>query len=288
MLQNMANVLVLHPGAMGASVAAALIDAGHEVAWVVDGRSTATVQRAKVAGCRSFENLAAALVEVAGVVSVVPPEHALAVANLVAESDFGGWCLDANAISPSTAAEMAELFAGTRTSFVDGGIVGPPANVAGTTRLALSGPYAAEVADVFAGCRLEPVVVGEQVGAASAFKVGFAAWTKGSSALLLAVRTYAVASGVDEALASEWDRRGMDVVTRTTATIAGTTPKAWRFAGEMAEIAKAWTAAGVPEGFFTAAEEVYSRLATFKDADYSMIEPPDVRDIAAHILGDAP
>jgi 3-hydroxyisobutyrate dehydrogenase-like beta-hydroxyacid dehydrogenase len=109
MLQNMANVLVLHPGAMGASVAAALIDAGHEVAWVADGRSTATVQRAKVAGCRSFENLAAALAEVAGVVSVVPPEHALAVANLVAEADFGGWCLDANAISPSTAAETAAL-----------------------------------------------------------------------------------------------------------------------------------------------------------------------------------
>ena len=36
---------ILHPGEMGASVAAAAISSGHRVLWVSEGRSDATKQR---------------------------------------------------------------------------------------------------------------------------------------------------------------------------------------------------------------------------------------------------
>ena len=41
---------VIHPGAMGAAVAACLVGCGHEVGWLRTGRSEATLQRAAQAG----------------------------------------------------------------------------------------------------------------------------------------------------------------------------------------------------------------------------------------------
>ena len=45
------------------------------------------------------------------------------------------------------------------------------------------------------------------------------------------------------------------------------TAKAWRFAGEMEEIAATFEGAGLPGGFHQAAADVYRRLAGFKDAE---------------------
>jgi hypothetical protein len=42
------------------------------------------------------------------------------------------------------------------------------------------------------------------------------------------------------------------------------TKKAWRFVGEMEEIAATFAAAGMPGGFHEAAAEVYRRLGRFK------------------------
>ena len=47
-------------------------------------------------------------------------------------------------------------------------------------------------------------VVSEKAGAASALKMAFAAWTKGTAALLLGIRAVARAEGVDEMLLAEW------------------------------------------------------------------------------------
>ncbi len=44
------------------------------------------------------------------------------------------------------------------------------------------------------------------------------------------------------------------------------TAKAWRFVGEMKEIAATFREVGVPDEFHAAAETVYQRIAHFKDA----------------------
>ena len=43
--------------------------------------------------------------------------------------------------------------------------------------------------------------------------------------------------------------------------------KAWRFAGEMREIAATFEAARLPGGFHDAAADIYERLAAYKDCD---------------------
>ncbi|MFG2123130.1 hypothetical protein [Streptomyces sp. NPDC048710] len=46
------DVGIMHPGAMGAGVAAQAVIAGARVWWVPEGRSTATRERAAEAGLR--------------------------------------------------------------------------------------------------------------------------------------------------------------------------------------------------------------------------------------------
>jgi hypothetical protein len=48
--------------------------------------------------------------------------------------------------------------------------------------------------------------------------------------------------------------------------VRNVTAKAWRFAGEMAEISATFREAGLPGEFHAAAEMIYQRIAGFKDA----------------------
>src|SRR6185295_13145641 len=173
------------------------------------------------------------------VVSVCPPHAAEKVATSVAATGFAGTFVDANAVAPATARRIAELV--TPARFVDGGIVGPPPIRSGTTRLHLSGDGADEVAALFAGTTVEARVHRGGPGAASAVKVCFAAWTKGTSALLLAIRDLARTEGVEEGLLAEWATSLPDLPDRSDAA-RGTAAKAWRFVGEMEESAAAFSA----------------------------------------------
>ncbi len=140
-----------------------------------------------------------------------------------------------------------------------------PVRSAGSTRLYLSGADAAEVAELWAGSPLETRVVAGGVGAASAVKICFAAWTKGSAALLLAIRALANAEGVDDALLAEWATSMPGLTEQSERAASGNASKAWRFAGELDEIAASFRANHLPDGFGMAASEVYERLAGFKD-----------------------
>ena len=114
------------------------------------------------------------------------------------------------------------------------------------------------------------------VGAASAIKMAYAAWTKGSQALLLAIRALAAREGVDAALLAEWARSQPDATGRSERAVAANIKKAWRFVGEMDEIAATFAAAGLPDGFHEAAGEIYRRLAGWKDT----ATPPSMGEVA--------
>ena len=130
------------------------------------------------------------------------------------------------------------------------------------------------------GSVLDARVVGDEPGAASALKMCYAAWTKGTAALLLAVLAVATAEGVDADLIDEWDISQPDLCSVRIAPAQGSTPKAWRFAGEMDEIAATFRDAGLPSGFHDAAAEVFRRLAGFKDA-----APPSLDDVIETLVG---
>jgi hypothetical protein len=94
----------------------------------------------------------------------------------------------------------------------------------------------------------------------------YAAYTKGTSALLCAILASAEALDVRSDLERQWSRGGSDFAEQTSNRVRRVTAKAWRFAGEMDEIADTFESAGLPGGFHAAAGMIYERMARFKDA----------------------
>ncbi len=277
----MTTIGFLHPGKMGASLAACA-DGAAERLWASAGRSPATAARAAAAGLVDAGSLAALCRRSDVIVSICPPSAADSVAAEVAASGFGGVYIDANAVSPATAGRVGAHF-GDR--YVDGGVIGPPAERPGTTRLYLAGPQAAGLAPLWAGSALDvrPLAATAEGAPASTLKMAYAAWTKGSNALLLAVNALASQAGALDALRAEWELSQPGLRERSDRVAAGSGPKAWRFEGEMAEIAATMAAAGLPEGFHRGAEELYHRLAGFKDHP-----APTLAEILAALATDWP
>lgn len=259
------TVALLHPGNMGVTIGAAAATSGARVVWVSHQRGEATRTRASQAGLFDVENLEDALRQSDIVLSVCPPHAAVDVAEQVAARKFKGVYVDANAVSRATAERIGEIVSRAGASFVDGGIIGSPVRQAGTTRLYLSGARAPEVAELFSKSMLDARAIGPVPGAASALKVAYAAWTKGTDAMLLAIRSYAAYEGVDDALLAEWRVSQPQLEKRCDRAAAAATPKAWRYVGEMEEIAEAFERAGLPGGFHKAAAELCERLESFKD-----------------------
>src|SRR5579859_2003572 len=235
------TVGLLHPGEMGAAVGQCLTAAGHRVLWVPEGRSAASAARAAAAGLTVASGGLAGLTREADViVSVCPPHAALGVAREVAAlgvaregAGSGRVYVDANAVSPDTAREIAAIVAAGGGSYVDGGIIGSPPVAPGFIRLYLF--------------------------AASAVKMAYASWTKGSAALLLAARALARAEGVEDLLLAEWGASQPGLTERSARAAGSAAAKGWRWVAEMEEIAAAMAAAGLPDGFHLAAAEIYRR-----------------------------
>jgi len=258
------TVALLHPGEMGAAIGACLRGRGLRVVWASAGRSAATRSRANVAGLEDLGALERALGVADIVLSVCPPHGALALAREVAGHGFKGVYVDANAISPATVRNIGRVLEAAEATLVDGGIIGPPPVPGVSSRIYLSGRRARDIAAVFSDSNLEAVPVEGAAGAASALKACYAAWTKGATALLAAIRALATHEGVEGALLEEWKRSQPELPKRSE-VVTVQARKAWRWIGEMEEIAASFEAAGLPAGFHLAAAELYRRLEGFKD-----------------------
>ncbi len=274
---------LLHPGEMGASVGVAAAAVGAVVAWASEDRGEATRRRAEAAGLADVGTLDDLVDGAEAMFSVCPPHAAEAVAAAVAARGFTGVFVDMNAIAPAAARRIGEQVERVGASFVDGGIIGPPVGTGAGTRLYLSGRDAKRAARLFAGSALEAVVVDERPGSASAVKACFATYTKGTSAMLLGIRALARAEGVEAALLDQWERSSPGLAERSERGPTGSARKAWRWIGEMEQLAAAFRDAGLPDGFHLAAAEVYRRLERFKHAGDG--EPPAFDEVVRATLG---
>jgi 3-hydroxyisobutyrate dehydrogenase-like beta-hydroxyacid dehydrogenase len=272
------TVAILHPGEMGSAIGACLARRGLRVVWASSGRSAGTRSRAMGVGLEDLGSMERALNVADLAFSVCPPHGALMLAREVAAARFEGIFVDANAISPDTARSVGRAVEKAGASFVDGGIIGPPPVEAGRSRLYLSGVREAEVAALFAGSNLEAIAMRAPAGAASALKACYAAWTKGATALLAAVRALAESEGVEPALLAEW-RLSQPGIDKRSEVVTVQARKAWRWVGEMEEIAASFEAVGLPGGFHTAAAELYKRLEGFKGGE----APPSLAQVTAMI-----
>jgi len=258
----MTVVGLISPGDMGASIGAAVTNPDTDVIWAGNARSEATHKRADTAGLRDCGTVAAMVESADIILSICPPHDAEAVATEISSSGFQGLFADCNAIAPQKSCQLSSLFPEGR--FVDGGIVGGPAWKAESgTMLYLSGAAASTVDELFPGSPLGTQVIGDDVGSASAMKMAFAAYTKGSTALLAAILGVAESHGVREVLEGQWGETFTD---QTHKRLVNNSTKAWRFSGEMLEIARTFEEAGYPDGFHQSAAEIFDRLSEFKDA----------------------
>jgi 3-hydroxyisobutyrate dehydrogenase-like beta-hydroxyacid dehydrogenase len=261
-----ATLGILHPGEMGISLAVSAQRSGCQVLWVSEGRSSNTRSRAEKYGLVEAASLRELCERCQALVSVCPPSAAEEVAGQAAAAGFNGLYVDANAISPSRARRIGQILTSGGAAFVDGGILGGPAWQPGETWLYLSGPDADQAAACFSAGPLEVEVLGSEIGRASALKMCYAAYNKGSTALLLAVLAAASQLGVQSELFAQWERDQPGSSANFAQRARRVTAKAWRFAGEMEEIAATFEQAGLPPGFHQAAADLYASLASFKEA----------------------
>jgi 3-hydroxyisobutyrate dehydrogenase-like beta-hydroxyacid dehydrogenase len=240
---------------MGAAIATALRERGHTVLWASSSRSSATAERARTADLEDAQTVDNVVRRSDVVLSVCPPHAAADVARAV--GPFDGIYVDANAVAPET----SRAIGAGKPRYVDGGIIGPPPRSPRTTRLYLSGTEAADVAALFAGSTVDARVLSDRVGDASALKMVYAAWTKGTAALLLAIENVARATGVGEHLHEEWTLSLPGLADDAARAARSATAKGWRWVGEMEQIASTFDAADQPDGFHRAAAEVFRRAA---------------------------
>jgi 3-hydroxyisobutyrate dehydrogenase-like beta-hydroxyacid dehydrogenase len=240
-----AVVALLHPGAMGSRVGGELVATGHQVRWLAAGRSGATAARANTEGLDPVDDAVALLDGADLVLSVLPPQGALDVARLVAAAGFAGPYVDANPLSPGTLRDVREVVEAAGATLVDGGIVGPPPREGGRTHLYLAGPpdAVAQVEAVVAGSRVTPVVVGTEVGGASAAKQAYALFNKGRMVLASLAAEIADAHGVTDVLAAEAGRPGAELLGELPELRTGLAEVGWRWAPEMDEVARTLAAA---------------------------------------------
>jgi 3-hydroxyisobutyrate dehydrogenase-like beta-hydroxyacid dehydrogenase len=247
---------------MGSALGARLRDGGARVFVALDGRSERTRQLARDAGLEDVGTLEAILSRSDVVLSVVPPGSAEEVAARIAEAtgDAQPLVADLNAIAPATVQRVAAVLAERGIDMVDGSISGPPPSAAGTTRVYLSGSRAGEIAALpLEG--VERIVVGDEVGLASAVKMCTASVYKGRVALLVQALRTAHAHGVVGHVLDDLVDTGLADRTRVGGTLGTASAKAWRYVPEMEEIAATQAAAGLTPDLFLAVARVYERLA---------------------------
>ncbi len=256
-------VTVIAPGAMGSAVAARLTAHCIEVRTLLAGRSEASIARAHAAGMRDASLDQAAEADI--ILSIVPPGDAVALAEhlrpALARAVRKPVYVDCNAINPATALRIATIIEAARCSFVDAGIIGPPPRPgARSTRIYLSGPDAERVA-VLAEYGLEMPILPGPAGVASAMKMSYAGITKGFTALGAAMMLAAQRGGTAEFLKRELADSQPQLHAWLQRQTPGMYSKAYRWVGEMEEIAGFVDPDHAARELFHAAARIYARIA---------------------------
>ena len=275
------TVGLLHPGRMGAAIAAQIVAGGHTVLWCPDGRSPATHHRAADAGLRPVP-LGQLLANSEIVLSICPPAVAEQIATEVAEIGYCGIYVDANAISPAHMQRITTGFTAAGTVAIDGCIFGAPPGGQPSARLYLAGAPAASrrVADLFTGSLAEPVLLGDRPGQASALKMAFASFQRTSRTAAALAHALADDHDITQALLTEAERMPRDILTNRD-YLPSVAARAWRWAPEMHEVADTLSDQHLPTDLALATANVLQRWA-----DTATGQPTDpatiLRQLHAH------
>ena len=256
------TIAIVAQGAMGAGVGGRLVERGLRVITSLAGRSEASAARAKAAGMVAVSD--EECLQADFFLSICPPSEAMALAGkmagLIARAARKPIYVDCNAVSPATKVAIGEVILKAGAPFVDVGITGLPPREGHSPSLHASGPDAAKFA-VLGDFGIKVNVIEGPIGAASALKMSYGAITKGITALGSMIMLAATRAGVADKLRAELDRTQPALVTQFQRAVPDMFDKAYRFVGEMEEIA-AFVGEDKPaQQMYEAIADFYTRIA---------------------------
>jgi 3-hydroxyisobutyrate dehydrogenase-like beta-hydroxyacid dehydrogenase len=275
------TIAILSPGDMGHAVGRVLAEAGHEIVTCLDGRSARTKALARSADIADLGDLGEVGDRADLILSILVPAEAEAlafsVASAIGRSGAATAFADCNAVSPATSLRIERAVTGAGGRYIDASIIGPPpgpqSGKGDAPRFYTSGPHAA-LMQPLDGAGIVVRNLGPNTGAASAIKMCYAGYTKGTSALSVGVLALAQRLGVAEELDREFSESQAAGLARMKKQIPGLPVKARRWVGEMEEIAATFGAAGLPSGFHEASAAIYGLMGETEFAE----ETPETLD----------
>ena len=256
-------IAVLSPGAMGSAISLRLVEHGACVLTSLDGRSAATVDRARAARMRDASPETIATADL--ILSIVPPGEAVALTKSLvtplSQSRHKPVYIDCNALSPRTKTEIAGILAGTGCDILDGAIVGaPPQPGEKGPRIYVSGDWS-DRASVLRTLGLDLRQIDGPIGAAAALKMSYAGINKGIMAIGAAMLLAASRSGASKGLYRELSESLPQLLSKFETGIPDMYPKAYRWVAEMREIAAFLDEDKSAAMIFEGAARLYDRLA---------------------------
>lgn len=252
------------PGDMGQAVAMQLKGKGFAVCTALEKRSERSRRLAAEAGLTDVGAIARMTAQSDLVMSVMNPGAALEFAREAAEAIRGQShkpvFIDCNAVAPDTMREIESVMKSAGARCLDGGLIGPPPRGKAKVNLYVSGPGASDLAQL-ATEQLRVHVLSERLGDASAVKMCYSAFNKGTQGLLLETLMAAQRLGVYEELEKQLLSSKADLYEWVLGALPSLPPKAYRWVPEMHEIARTFEGVGMTPRIFQGEADMFDLVA---------------------------
>ena len=261
---------------MGHAVGRVLSEHGFDILTLLEGRSERTRALAQDAGFRTSASLNELMIEADLVLSILVPAHAEAVAKEIAQAleETGESTLiaDCNAISPMRSEYIGQIVESAGGRYIDASIIGHPPGRDVAPRFYVSGSYTDSMMELD-GKGIAVKNLGNDIGRASGIKMCYAALTKGTSTLQVALLTVAESLGLSVELHDELAYSQKGALDSMKSGISKLPPNAHRWIGEMEEIAETFAAEGMTPDFHLGAAAIYRLL---EQTPYALESPENI------------
>jgi 3-hydroxyisobutyrate dehydrogenase-like beta-hydroxyacid dehydrogenase len=259
---------IMSIGEMGFHWAKLLKSRGVEVLTYDKDRGEVSRKRGENAGVKSVASMAELVRSADLIVSIVVPSAAKRVAeNVAAGVKEAGrkdlLFLDANAISPMTADDIAAVLNPAGVNFVDGGIIGAASRMGKGTIVYVSGPQASKL-QALESFDIPIKVLGPNTNQASAFKVVYAGLTKGLQGLFCELFMGARRFGLLKELTAQYEESFPGLIDKVASSIVGLRIHAGRRAEEMDELKRTFNHHGLESFLAPAVQRVLESIAALE------------------------
>ena len=257
------TVGVMSPGDMGSGVGGILVRSGLRVITSLKGRSEASSTRAAEQGIVDVGSLDDVVASSDLMLSILVPSEALVFAATAAESivrtNSHVAFADCNAVSPATGVKIGKIITAAGGVFIDAGIIGGSPKTGAIPRFYASGEHAGILAELDGKGISVPVMRGA-IGRASGLKMLYAALTKGTAALHASTLMAAKSLGLFDDLIHELEQSQSGTLT-AMGRVNSISAQAFRWIGEMEEIASTFENAGVTPNIHAGAAETFQKIS---------------------------